>query len=178
MISFSKNRWIIVAIGHYIALFFATQLNHYLMPLGIHVFILGLLISYSAMELSFKQGFLSLVPIAFHLDSKSPLPFGFTLVLALTLFTLVHAARSRVRREISSSALVTTVMLNLVAFSAYTLGAIRNFGTEGLHFGPLVLNLFISAIVVALLNRLFFEVQTGALALFGVNLAEEQREAR
>ena len=178
MISLSKNRWIIVAIGHYVALFFATQLNHYLMPLGFHVFILGMLVSYSAMELSFRQGFLSLVPVAFHIDSKSPLPFGFTLVLALALFTVAHAARSRVRREINSSALVTTIMLNLVAFSAYTLGAIRNFGADGLHFGPLALNLFASALVVALLNRTFFEAQSGALALFGINLAEEQREAR
>lgn len=168
----------IVAMGHYVALFFVTQLNYYLAPLGIHLFILGMLVSFSAMELGYKQGFLSLVPVAFYLDAKSPLPFGFSLFLLLSLFTIAHAARSRIRREVSASGLITSVMLNLFAFSAYTFGAARFFGTEALHFGPLIMNLFLNAIVVAVFNRIFVETQTGALAWFGVNLAEEQRELR
>lgn len=178
MISFSKNRWLIVTIGHYITLFFAEQLNFYLSPLGIQIFILGMLISFSAMELNFRQGFLSIIPIGLHLDAKSPLPFGFALVLSITLFTVAHIIRSRIRREINSSALVASILLNLLAFSGYTFGAIRYLGSGGLHFAPLALNLFVSALVVLVFNRLYFETHYGALQLFGVNLAEEQREAR
>ncbi|MDQ8203298.1 hypothetical protein [Pelagicoccus sp. SDUM812003] len=178
MISFSNHRWLIVTVVHYITLFFLSQLNYYLAPVGIQLIALGMLISFSAFELNFQHGFLSLVPIAFYLDSKMPLPFGFVFILTISLFTITHVARSRVRREVNASALITSLALNLVVFGAYTVGTARYLSLEGLHFGPFALNIFASALVIAILNRLFFQVQTGTLAIFGINLAEEQRAAR
>lgn len=178
MMSFSKNRWLIVTIGHYVLLFFLGQANYYLSPTGIQLFALGMLISFSALELSYTQGILSLAPVCLFIDSKSPFPFGYTLIASLTLFTIAHVMRSRLRREITASALVTSLMLNIGAFAAYTFGALRYLGHESLHFGPLAMNLLASTLVVVLLNRIFFETQTGVLAIFGINLAEEQREAR
>ena len=178
MINLSKQRWLIVSVIHYITLFFVAQANHYLTPVGLNALVVGMLVSFSAMELSFKQGLLSLVPIALYLDSKSPLPFGFSLALFLLLFTLAYIIRSQVRREITASALASSIMLNLTAFLAYTLATAWHLGTEGLSFGVLALNLSLSAVVVALVNSLFFQAQTDTLAFFGVNLAEEQRATR
>lgn len=178
MISVSRHRWAVVALGHCLTLFFLEQLNFYLAPYGIEIFVLGMLVAFSSLELNYRQGLLSLAPVALLLDSKTPLPFGFCFVTTLTLFTISHATRSRVRREVNASALASSILLNLMAFAAYTLGAIRTLGGEGIHFGPLALNLFASSLVVALVTRIFFEAQTGALALCGINLAEEQREAR
>lgn len=178
MISFSNNRWVLVSIGHYVALFFLTQLNHYLSPYGIQLFVLGMLISFSALELNYKQGLLSLIPVSLVIDSKLPLPFGFTLIASLTLFTVAHLLRSRVRREITASALVTSVLLNLASYGAYTFGAMRYLSLEAIHFGPLALNLLASTLVVLVINRTFFDTQVGVLSIFGINLAEEQREAR
>ena len=175
---FSNNRWLIVTVVHYITLFFVTQLNYYLAGFGLQIIVAGMLISFSALELNYKHGLLSLLPIALHLDCKSPLPFGFTLILTLALFTIAYVARSRVRREIAASALISSLVLNLVVYSAYTFGAIRYISSEGIHIGPLALNLFASGLVVVLFNKLFFDVHTGTLALFGINLAEEQRAAR
>lgn len=176
--SFSKNRWLIVSIGHFVALFFISQANYYLTPVGIQIFALGMLLSFSALELRYTQGLLSIAPICLFIDSKSPLPFGFTLVACLTLFTIAHTLRSRVRREITASTLATSITLNLGVFAAYTFGAIRYLGQESIHFGPLAMNLLASTLVVALLNRIFFDTQSGVLSIFGINLAEEQREAR
>ncbi|MDQ8184402.1 hypothetical protein [Pelagicoccus sp. SDUM812002] len=178
MISFSNYRWLLVAAGHYITLFFLTQANYYLSSTGIQLFALGMLISFSALELNYKQGMLSIVPVTLFIDSKLPLPFGFTLIASITLFTIAHVLRSRVRRKVTSSALATSILLNLASFAAYTFGAIRYLGAEGIHFGPLALNLFASTLVVVLINRFFFDMQIGALSIFGINLAEEQREAR
>ena len=178
MMSVSKNRWIIVAIGHYVLLFFLGQANYYLAPTGIQIFALGMLISFSAMELSYSQGLLSISPVCLFIDSKTPFPFGFTLIASLTLFTIAHILRSRLRREMSASALATTILLNVGSFAAFTFGVIRYIGSEALHFGPLAMNLLASTLVVALLNWIFFDTQSGVLSIFGINLAEEQREAR
>lgn len=176
--SFSKNRWLIVSVGHFVLLFFVGQLNFYLSPVGFQLFVLGMILSFSAMELSYSQGLLSITPICLFIDSKTPFPFGFTLIASLTLFTIAHILRSRVRREITASSLATSILLNIGAFAAYTFGAIRYLGPEALHFGPLALNLLASTLVVSLLNRIFFDTQSGVLSIFGINLAEEQREAR
>ncbi|EDY85252.1 hypothetical protein VDG1235_4887 [Verrucomicrobiia bacterium DG1235] len=178
MISFSHNRWLLVTIGHYVALFFFAQANYYLAPLGFQIFVVGMLISFSAMELNYKQGILSLIPVSLYIDSKSPLPFGFSLLTCITLFTIAHVLRSRVRREITASSLASSIMLNLAAFVAFTFGAIHFFGSESIHFGPIALNLLTNIAVVALFNRIFFDTQQGILLVFGINLAEEQREAR
>lgn len=178
MISFSNNRWLLVALGHYLTVFFLSQANYYLSSTGIQIFVLGVLISFSALELNFKQGLLSLIPVTLIIDSKLPLPFGFTFITSIFLFTVAHVLRSRVRREITASALATSILLNLASFGAYTLGAIRYLGSEAIHFGPLALNLLASTLVVVVINRIFFDTQVGVLSIFGINLAEEQREAR
>ncbi len=178
MIDASKQRWAIVAVVHYLTLFFLGQANHYLAPLGIQIFALGMLLSFSALELTYKQGLLSLLPIALFLDSKSPLPFGFSLLFIAALYTLAHIARSRVRREISASRFATSILLNIAAFLGYTIAAARSLGSESLHLGPLALNLLAGLLVVALLNRIYFDCQTGTLSLFGIDLAAEQRQAR
>ena len=175
---FSNHRWIIVTVVHYVTLFFLSQLNYYLAPFGIGLFVCGMLISFSAMELNYKQGLLSIAPIAFYLDSKSPLPFGFSFILFICLFTIAHVARSRMRREISASGLATSLLLNLLAYGAYTFAAGRQAGYESMHFSALATNLFASVTVVTLCNGLFFEIQVRTLYLFGINLAEEQRESR
>ncbi|MBK1877495.1 hypothetical protein [Pelagicoccus mobilis] len=178
MISLSKNRWILVATGHFVLLFFLGQANHYLSSVGVQLFLIGMLLSFSALELSYSQGVLSIAPICLIIDSKTPFPFGYNLIACLTLFTIAHILRSRVRREVTASALATSILLNIGAFAAYTFGAIRYLGIESLHFVPLSMNLLASTLVVTLFNRIFFDTQTGVLSIFGINLAEEQREAR
>lgn len=178
MIGFSKNRWLLVTIGHYLTLFFVGLLNHYISPSGIQIYILGMLISFSSMELNYRQGLLSIAPIGLLIDSKSPLPFGYAFFTCLVLFTVAQALRSRIRREITAYSLATSIILNLVAYFVFTFGALRTFSAEAVHFLPILLNLFANTIVVLLLNRIFFETQIGVLETFGINLAEEQREAR
>lgn len=174
----SKNRWIIVSLVQYLIYFFVSQLNHYISPLNLQIMVFGIFISFSAIELSFNQGCLSIIPIALTIDAKTPLPFGFTVVLFVSLLTIAHIARSRVRREITASSLATSFILTLLLFLAYSLQSGRSFGPETLHAGSIALNLLLSLVVVGLLNRIYFETQIFALSLFGINLAEEQRQSR
>lgn len=176
--SFSNQRWLLVLVGHFVTLFFVNQLNYYIAPSGIQFFILGMLISFSTLELNYRQGLLSIAPIGLMIDSKSPLPFGYGFFVCIILFTLANVFRSRIRREVTASSLATSVLLNLVAYFVFTIGAYRTFSSEAVHFLPIALNLLANTIVVFLFNRIFFDTQIGVLSIFGINLAEEQREAR
>lgn len=178
MINFSGKRWLVVSVVSFLTLFFVSQANHYTAGFGIHFFVVGMIVSFCALELSYFQGLCALAPIALHLDSKSPLPFGFSLALMLSLFTAAHALRTRVRREVTASALLSSLALNILAFLGYTLAAVYYLGGDGIHLWTCAANLFASLAVVVLLNRIFFETQIGVLAILGVDLAAEQREQR
>jgi len=174
----SKNRWIIVSACHYIALFFAAQLNFYLTATGVQVFVLGMLISFSAIELNYNQGLLSVLPIGLILDSKSPLGFGLISLLAIAIFTFGHLLRSKVRREIALSTLAVSTLLNLLAFFGMTIAAATHYSSTAVHAWPLAVNLCANTLLVLALNRTYFDIQTRMLKICGIDLAEEQREAR
>jgi len=178
MISLSSHRWLVVAFGHALALFAAGQLNHALSPYATHLAVAGLLVAFSALRLSFRQGALSLAPVALLFDSKAPWAFGASLPVYLLLFAAAYGLRNRVRREAAAAAAATAAVLNALAFGAYTLIALAAFGPRQLDAGLLSWNLFASVAVVALGARPYFAVVENALALAGVNLAEEQRQAR
>ncbi len=178
MISIANNRWLVVSMGHFMALFIITQLNFYLATVSINVIITGMLISYSALMLNYSQGLLSLIPIAFYLDSKSPLPFGSTLAIMVALHSLVVGFRNRLRRESIPLAFFVSQLINILIFLAYTLFVAGSSFSQGVNYFHTGLNMIASLIVIAIVNQSFFVLQTEALAFFGIRLAEEQREAR
>ena len=96
---FSRNRWLIVTAIHFLTLFAFSEINTYLSPWGISILITGMLLSFSSLVLSHTQGALSLIPIAFYLDSRSPLPFGSSLIILIGLHYLVVGFRYQFHRE-------------------------------------------------------------------------------
>ncbi len=178
MFSLSKNRWLVVSMGHFIALFLITQLNYYLAIVSMNVIITGMLISYSALMLSYSQGLFSLIPIAFYLDSKSPLPFGSTLAITVALHSLVVGFRNRLRRESIPLGIFVSQSVNLLIFLGYSFFIASSPFGHTVNYFHTALNLILSSIVVAIVNQSFFVLQTEALSFFGIRLAEEQRESR
>lgn len=176
MNSLSNNRWIFVSVGHYFLLFLISQLNNQLSQIHIHITVTGLAIAFSALQLNFKQSALSLLPLALSIDSKSPLPFGTSLTIILSLNTVIFMIRSRVRRENAFTSIPVSLALNLSVFSAYTIYSIKHFGWEQISLSMTLWNLFVSSFVVGFLHSLYFELQNLMLEFIGIRIAEEQRE--
>ncbi|MFL3656791.1 MAG: hypothetical protein ACJ07L_01870 [Opitutales bacterium] len=173
-----RNRWLIVTAIHYLTLFVFSQVNTYLSPLGIYILITGMLLSFSSLALSHTQGALSLIPIAFYLDSRSPLPFGTSLIILIGLHYLTVGFRHQFRRESGGISLAVSLIANLAIHILYTLFAIVYLGTEGLNSLKIGLNLLCTSLVITFLNPYYISLIIGILGLFGIKIAQEQRQAR
>ncbi len=174
----SKNRWILVTLGHYILLFSLSQLNHYLAPVHTYLTLIGLAISYSVIRLSLKQGLLSLIPIAFYLDCTTPLIFGTSLLMIVSLFCTMFLFRSRFQRETITTSIFISLILNSAMISAYTISAISQFGYDSVNISLTLWNLLWSSLVIVLIHQLYYHLIDSLLARFGIHIAEEQREAK
>jgi len=174
----SRNRWLIVTAIHYSTLFAFAQVNYYLSPFGINILITGMLLSFSSLVLSHTQGALSLIPIAFYLDSHSPLPFGSSLIILIGLHYLTVGFRSQFRRESSGISLAVSLIANLAIHLLYTFFAIIYIGSEGLNALHIGLNLLCSSLVIAFLNPYYLSTLIRILGWFGIKIAQELRQAR
>ncbi|MCH6257148.1 hypothetical protein MLD52_11360 [Puniceicoccaceae bacterium K14] len=176
MNTLSNNRWIFVSFGHYLLLFLVGQLNHQLTYFHIHLTITGLVIAFSSLELNFRQSFLSLVPIAFFIDAKSPLVFGTSFIVILSLSTAIYMLRSRFRREQARTSIPISLAINLSVFSAYTFYSVKHMGWDQINIAMTFWNLFWSSLVIAILHPIYFDLQIMMLEFIGIRITEEQRE--
>lgn len=174
----SRNRWAVVTVSHYLTLFAFSQVNYYLSPYGINILVTGMLLSFSSLVLNHTQGALSLIPIAFYLDSHSPLPFGSSLIILIGLHYFTVGFRSQFRRETLGISLAVSLIANLAIHLLYSLFAIAYLGSEGLDPLHIGLNLLCSSLVIALLNPYYISTLIRILGLFGIKVAQEQRQAR
>lgn len=175
---FSRNRWLIVTAIHFLTLFAFSEINTYLSQWGISILITGMLLSFSSLVLSHTQGTLSLIPIAFYLDSRSPLPFGSSLIILIGLHYLVAGFRYQFHRESGGISMAVSLIANIAIHLLYTLFAIVHLGSEGLNSLQIGLNLLCSSLVIALLNPFYLSTLIRFLELFGIKIAQEQRQAR
>ena len=174
----SRNRWIIVAIAHYITIFFFTQLNFYIAPFGISILITGTLLSFSSLTLNHLQGSFSLIPVAFLIDTKTPFPFGSSLLTLIGLHYIAVLVRYQLRRESEGASLATALAANLAIYIVYTFLAAANLGTEGINAFQIAMNLLISSLLIALINLHYQRALIEILGIFGINIAQEQRQSR
>ncbi len=174
----SKNRWLIVAVAHYATLFIFTQFNYYLAPWGINIIITGMLIAFSSLVLNHIQGSLSLIPIALFLDSASPLPFGASLITLIGLHYIAVIMRYQFRRESAGISLGVSLVSNVAIHLVYSFFAVSYLGTNSLDPVQMGMNLLASSAAIAILNAHYFRVIVEILGLFGINIAQEQRQSR
>lgn len=173
----SENRWMLVTGGNLLLLFLSVQVNHYLAAIPASLFLFGLPVGFAALRLSLNQGLTACALTGFFHDTLTPFPLGTGLILFATAFTLIHATRSRFRREEAFSTIIVVLLANLFLFAAFSmLNAILT-GNAG-HPGRLVIDLILSQVLVTLATGWFFSLQVAILELFGIHLDEEQREAR
>ena len=174
----SRNRWLIVTVIHYLTLFVFSQVNFYLSPYGIHILITGMLVSFSSLVLSHTQAAFSLIPIAFCLDSNSPLPFGSSLIILIGLHYLIVVFRYQLRRESEGISLAVSLIANLAIHLLYSLFTLLYLGSEGLNSLHIGLNLLCSSLAIAFLNSYYLSTLIKVLSVFGIKIAQEQRQAR
>ena len=174
----SRNRWLIVAICHYVTLFIFSEINYHIAFTGIYILITGMLLTSSSLTLSPTQGALSLVPVAFNIDSRIPLPFGSSLIILVGLHFAIALFKSQIQRETDGLAIVAALFANILVHLAYTLFSRAYLGTNGIDPLLISVNAISSSLVVALLYTLYSRSIVDILGILGIHVNQESRHKR
>ena len=162
-------RWLIVFAANLALCFLLGLGNHYLAPIGIHLYAGGLLVAYAALRLDETHGFVAMVLTALAVDSTMPVPFGTSLVL----FGLVHAVlvygRMRFPREEILFGTVVSLFCNLFLFLALSFLMVGENPRPGHAWSRLFIDLIASQLLVGVITPWFLSIQTAAHAQLGIH---------
>jgi cell shape-determining protein MreD len=170
-------RWLIVTGGNLLLMYLSLQVNHYLAYIPASLFLFGLPIGFAALRLTLGQGLATSAVTGLYYDTLTPFPFGIALVFFSITFTMIYTVRSRFHREETFSSIIAVLLANLFLFAAFCGVATTMTGTPG-HPASLITDLLMSQVLIAIICGWFFAFQMAFLGIFGINIEEEQREAR
>jgi hypothetical protein len=152
-----------------------SQLNHALAPWHVSLFVGGLLVVFTALQLDFDTGFAAVFLAGLFCDAASPVHFGTHAFIFATAHTLVFSVRNRLPRGETFVNLVFALLANLGIFIALSLLLTAR---TPLPFGVwprLLLNLLCSQAFLALVAPWFFALQARTLAFDGFELRDPSR---
>jgi cell shape-determining protein MreD len=152
-----------------------SQFNHYLAPLHLSVFVGGLLVTFSALRLGFREGWWASILIGLLIDSSAAVSFGFHALVFAVVHVGVFNLRGRFPREETTFGLIVALLANLALFLIITVSLIHRSPAPFAMLPRLLVDLLASETLVFLAAPWFFALQEHALEICGVSLRREQR---
>jgi len=151
-----------------------SQVNHYLAPFNLSLFVAGLFVTFPALRLPYREGSWALVLLGLFLDTPAPVPFGLQASLFLLAQAILFNIRHRLAREETLVAIAVALLTNLGIFLALTL-SLSTRGPVSRELGlTLVINLVASQLAIIFLGPWYIALQERALTLCGISLRREQ----
>ncbi len=169
------RRWLIPFATMMLLWWLVAQVNHYLAPYGVYLFVGGLLVTYGALYLSLRHGLTASLLAGLAIDAVEPVPFGTHLLLFATVHVALYHLRSRVARDETIIRVVTALFANLALFLGLSLVTLPYQSGAETFWLRLFSDLCWSQLFVAAIAPWFFAFQRRALELGRVDMAEETR---
>jgi len=152
-----------------------SQLNHYIAPWNLTVFMGGLCVAFASLRLSSRDGTRALLLTGFWFDAATPVPFGLHVFLFLLAHTIISLLRSRIAREETLVGLLVAVIVNLTVMIAIS-AALLHRNPAPLEMWPrLVADSLISFCAIVLIGPWAFAFQERLLQMSGVSLRRDPR---
>lgn len=152
-----------------------AEVNHYLTPLHVYIFAGGLFVTFAALRLPLRAGFLAVLLGGLLCDANMPITSGlgaFTFglahahtVLFAIAFAAIYRARDRMARDETTVRVLVAVFANLALFLGLSIMRLTATPLPAAAWGRLLADLACSELVVALVAPWFFSLQGAALAL-------------
>lgn len=162
-------RWLIVAAANLLLWWLVGLTNHYLADAGVHFYVGGLFVVYSALRLDRKHGLIAIVLTGLLVDAVEPVPYG----TSLLLLGLVHATllygRQRFPREGAVFGIVVALLANLflvIALSFLLVGANPRPGAAWLRVFS---DLLASQLLLLVITPWFLALQDRAMELAAIH---------
>lgn len=177
----TDHRWLVAFAGNVVFLWVVAQVNHYLSSVNLgftrgplYLSLLGLPVAFAALRLNLRHALLAIVPTALAFEADLPIPSGLLMLTAAACACAAIALRANFNRFESRSALLASLVINLVLFTALTIAVPP---VTGVASGArLASDLLFSQLALVALAGWFWAFQIRLLQIFGFNLTTELRE--
>ncbi len=151
------------------------QINHYLAPWHVHLWVGGLAVTFAALRLEYREGLGAVLLIgAFH-DTTTPVAFGLHALLFGIAHGVIFNVRTRFPREEPIFGVMVALLANLGLFLVFSFTRVDDLPAPGASWLRLFADLLLSQGVLVLLTPWFLALQERALEIAGVSLRVEQR---
>jgi rod shape-determining protein MreD len=139
------------------------------------VFVGGLLVSFSALRVGFREGWWCSILIGLFIDSSAAVYFGFHALIFAIVHVVIYNFRGRFPREENAFGLAVALFSNIALFIAITVTLIHRSPAPFAMLSRLFVDLLASELLIFIAGSWFFSLQERALELCGVSLRREQR---
>jgi cell shape-determining protein MreD len=154
------------------------QINHYLTTLHVSVFVGGLLVTFSALRVGFREGWWCSILIGLLIDSSAAVYFGFHAMTFAVVHTVIFNLRGRFPREETVFGVIVALLANVGLFIAITIALIHRTPTPLTMLTRLLVDLLASELLILVLSPWFFALMEHSLEIGGVSLRRQQRGLR
>jgi rod shape-determining protein MreD len=134
-------------------------LNHLIAPWQVQVWCGGLLVPLAALYLSHPAGATGVFLAGLLWDAPTPMPFGTQALLLLAAHAVVYHLRDRFPRAGLATPVVIALVVNLALFLQISFLRAELAPRPTSAWGRLLVDLFASQLVLALIGPWFFAVQ-------------------
>ena len=171
-----SRRWMIPLATMLLLWWVVAEVNHYLAPHGVYLFVGGLLVTFAALRLRLRHGLPATLLAGLAIDAVEPgVPFGTHFVLFAVVHVLLFHVRTRLPRAETVIGVVTALFANLALFLALSVVALGDHPAPGGAWLRLLADLGWSQLFIAAIAPWFFALQARALELGRIDLVEEHR---
>ena len=162
-------RWLIVFLANVLLWWLVSLVNTHLSLSGVHFYVGGLFVVYSALRLDHRHGLVAVILTGLLIDAAEPVPYGTSmLLLGLVHATLVYGRR-RFPREGAVFGIVVAMFANLfliIALSFLLVGANPRPGSAWLR---IFIDLLASQLLLVVLTPWFLALQDRAMELVAIH---------
>ena len=160
-------RWLVVFGSNLLLLWLGGLANHYLSHFSflwfehctVSLYLGGLLVTYAALRLDPRNGWISTLLTGLAYDSYSALPFGTSLVLFGLVYAVMLHGRQRFPREEQIFAIVVALLGNLFLFLAISFLLVGSNPRPAGAWLRLFVDLLASQFIIALITPWFMSLQ-------------------
>jgi rod shape-determining protein MreD len=154
-----------------------AQINHYLAPFHLTLWIGGLAVTFASLRLDYRQGLISVLLIGAFYDAASPVVFGLHALLFGIAHGIIFNLRNRFPREEAIFGVIVALLANLGLILVFSFTRLNDLPSPGAAWLRLFADLLISQAVLALVTPWLLALQERAQEIAGVSLRAEQRGA-
>ena len=145
--------------------FLNGQVNHYLAPLQVSLYLGGLLVTYAALHFGRRSGVLTMILGGMLADSALPIPFGTHVMLFTLAFLIIHRVRERIPVEERSVQVMVALFANLGIFLCLSLWRMGVQPSPAATWLRHLVDLALSQIAIVVIGPWFLALQSRALQL-------------